>query len=75
MAKFKVAAFMLLMVAASEASDAIEVIGVLEEDGNPEAFLQGINETFSDLGNKEMEARWIYITDITTQHEEEMARI
>ena len=37
-----------------------------------EAFLDGVNHTFSHYGNLEMEARWNYITDISEQHETAM---
>ena len=35
-------------------------------------YLVNINATFCHFGNLEMEARWDYITDITTEHENEM---
>jgi hypothetical protein len=37
-------------------------------------FLHEINATFSFYGNQEIVARWNYITDITTDHEEAMVR-
>ena len=35
-------------------------------------YLVNINATFCHFGNLEMEARWDYITDITTAHEKKM---
>lgn len=42
---------------------------------NPEEYLDHVNQTFTLLGNKEMEARWNYITNITQENEEAMVHI
>ena len=48
---------------------------VTAQDPSLEEILHQINETFSDKGNLEIEARWNYITDITTEHEEAMVSL
>ena len=49
-----------------------EVVMVKADSEDLNEYLVNINATFCHFGNLEMEARWDYITDITTEHENEM---
>ena len=40
-----------------------------QDETTPEEYLLQVNQTFSNYGNLEMEARWAYITDISEQNE------
>ena len=40
-----------------------------QDETTPEEYLLQVNQTFSNHGNLEMEARWAYITDISEQNE------
>ena len=43
-----------------------------QDETTPEEYLLQVNQTFSNHGNLEMEARWAYITDISEQNEVSM---
>ena len=46
-----------------------------QDETTPEEYLLQVNQTFSNYGNLEMEARWAYITDISEQNEVLMVNI
>ena len=46
-----------------------------QDETTAEEYLLQVNQTFSNYGNLEMEARWTYITDISEQNEVSMVNI